>query len=135
MGFQQINQLGKRGEPFLFISDFKAQDIKIIPLQELSEHDIEFCIQEDYSFKQHRHVLKKMPLDFKEYKKKFDFVIEKIKSGETYLLNLTQATPIETDKTLKEIYALANNFNKGYNWVKKISPKGIRGRWKMPDSS
>ena len=25
----------------------------------------------------------------------------------------------------KEIYALANNFNKGYNWVKKISPKRV----------
>lgn len=41
-------------------------------------------------------------------KKKFDFVIKNIKSGNTYLLNLTQPTKIKTELTLKEIFNFAN---------------------------
>lgn len=47
-------------------------------------------------------------MSFETYKEKFDFVIEKIKDGETYLLNLTQPTYIKTPLTLQEIYSSAN---------------------------
>ncbi|MEN4052854.1 MULTISPECIES: aminodeoxychorismate synthase component I [Sulfurimonas] len=108
MGFNKANALAKEGRPFLIISDFKADNVEVIPLSELEAHDIEYCICEDYSYKEHEHFLQKSPLDFSEYKKKFDAVIEKIKAGETYILNLTQATPIETELSLDEIYSLAN---------------------------
>ena len=108
MTFDDINSLAKKGIPFLFISDFKANSIKVIELDKLKEHDIEFCIDEDYTIKKHQCFLRKYPLDFEAYRQKFDFVIEKIKSGETYLLNLTQATKIDTKLTLKQIYNNAN---------------------------
>ncbi|MDO8260572.1 MAG: aminodeoxychorismate synthase component I [Candidatus Magasanikbacteria bacterium] len=108
MTFDDINSFGKRREPFLFISDFKAQNLKVIPLGELEASDIEFCIDENYQVKEHVDFLEKNGVNFNEYKKKFDFVIEKIKAGETYLLNLTQPSFIKTRLTLKEIFKCAN---------------------------
>ncbi len=108
MTFKHLNSLGKRRRPFLFISDFLAQNIEVIPLDEISKHDIEFCIDENYIYKKHNRVFQKKALDFESYKKKFDAVIEKIKSGETYLLNLTAPTPLKSEQSLKEIYECAN---------------------------
>jgi len=112
MQFELINTLAAKGEPFLFISDFKAQDIKVLPLATLAQEDVEFSINEEYSYTQHSHRLNYSPINFNEYKKKFDKVIEKIKSGDTYLLNLTQATPIQTQLSLAEMYELANTHYK-----------------------
>jgi len=108
MGFAQMNALGARREPFLFISDFKAQNVHVIPLEELEKEDVEFCIDEHYTFVPHSHRLRLEAPDFEVYKQKFDTVIAKIEAGETYLLNLTQETPLESELSLKEMYALAN---------------------------
>jgi len=51
--------------------------------------------------------LHKHPISFEEYKIAFDKVIEEIKKGNTYLLNLTFPTKIETNLNLKEIYNIA----------------------------
>lgn len=108
MTFNDLNALGKKREPFLFIIDFKAQNIVASALCELEANDIEFCIDEEYILKAHEDFLEKKMLPFGEYKKKFDFVIEKIKAGESYLLNLTQPTAVKTSLTLKEIFKCAN---------------------------
>mgnify|MGYP000268074018 CR=1 FL=1 len=108
MTFNDINRLGKIREPFLFISDFKAKNLKVILLKELQEEDIEFQINEKIQKIEHEYFLQKTPIPFLDYKKKFDYVIEQIKSGNTYLLNLTQETKIDTTLSLKEIYNCAN---------------------------
>lgn len=108
MDFEFLNFLGKQREPFLFISDFKAQKLEVILLKDLANSDVEFCIDENYAYKEHSHYLETFPIDFSKYGKKFNKVIEKIKSGDTYVLNLTQATPIKSTQTLKQIYKVAN---------------------------
>ncbi|MBW6487920.1 aminodeoxychorismate synthase component I [Sulfurimonas sp.] len=108
MTFDDLNALGKNREPFLFIIDFKAQNIVASALYELEANDIEFCIDEDYPLRAHKDFLEKKRAPFSEYKKKFDFVIEKIKAGDTYLLNLTQPTFIKTSLSLEEIFKCAN---------------------------
>ncbi len=108
MSFEYINSLGKQRKPFLFISDFKALKIEVILLDELHKHDIEFQIDENYSILKHSHFLEKFPFSFETYQYKFNKVIEKIKLGQTYLLNLTQTTEIQTQLSLKEIYTNAN---------------------------
>ena len=52
-------------------------------------------------------LLKKHPISFEKYKKAFNEVIEEIKKGNTYLLNLTFPTKIETNLSLLEIYNIA----------------------------
>jgi len=108
MSFEDLNSLGKKREPFLFICDFKALHVEVFPLNSLELNDIEFMIEEEYKTKLHVTSLDKQAIDFKEYKKKFDYVQDKIKSGDTYLLNLTAPTPVKTSCTLKEIFSKAN---------------------------
>ena len=48
--------------------------------------------------------LAKFPVSFKRYKRAFDNVIEEIKNGNSYLLNLTFPTKIKTNLTLEEIF-------------------------------
>jgi para-aminobenzoate synthetase component 1 len=108
MGFKKVNALAKEGIPFLVFSDFKAKRVEVYPLKDLEKNDIEFSICEEYSYKEHSHFLQKSPLSFEQYHKKFLKIIEKIEAGETYILNLTQQTPIESELSLKEIYTLAN---------------------------
>ena len=47
-------------------------------------------------------------VDFATYRKAFDRVIEEIRRGNTYLLNLTFPSTLITDLTLEEIYASAD---------------------------
>jgi para-aminobenzoate synthetase component 1 len=108
MGFKKVNALAKEGIPFLVFSDFKAENVEVYPLEDLKINDIEYAICEDYSYSEHSHFLKKHPLSFDLYQKKFQQILEKIKAGETYVLNLTQPTFIETKLSLKEIYSFAN---------------------------
>lgn len=108
MGFEKMNALGKKREPFLFISDFKAQNIHVIPLEELEKEDVEYSIDENYTFTPHPHRLRLEAPDFEKYRQKFNTVIEKIKTGETYLLNLTQESKLQSSLGLKEMYNLAN---------------------------
>jgi para-aminobenzoate synthetase component 1 len=52
-------------------------------------------------------VLNKNPISYEKYKKAFDYVIEEIKNGNTYLLNLTFPTKITTNLTLEEIFHIS----------------------------
>ena len=108
MKFDLVNRFAKEGRAFIFISDFLAKDIKVIPLDELDIHDIEFCIDEDYTYKKHHSYFEVDAVDFDTYKQKFEYVIEQIKEGNTYLLNLTAPSKLKTKLTLKEIYNYAN---------------------------
>lgn len=108
MDFSDLNTLGKQRKPFLFISDFSAKKLVVIFLEDLEKEDVEFCIDENYSYNEHSHSLKTTPINFENYEDKFNQVIEKIEAGETYILNLTQETKIDSELTLKEIYSLAN---------------------------
>jgi len=103
-----LNSLGKQREPFLVISDFKAERVEVILLKELHRHDIDISINEDFIYKKHPHFLQTKPVNFSAYSEKFHTIIEKIKEGKTYVINLTQETPVETELSLKEIYKSAN---------------------------
>ena len=51
----------------------------------------------------------KIPISYEKYKKAFDNVIEEIKNGNTYLLNLTFPTQIQTNLNLEEIFYKADS--------------------------
>jgi len=108
MGFETLNRLAKEKHPFLFLSDFHGENVKVYPLDELHQENIEFQIKHNFKYLEHPHRLKKFPVSFENYKAKFDQVIENIKAGNTYILNLTQPTQIKTSLSLNEIYTLAN---------------------------
>jgi para-aminobenzoate synthetase component 1 len=59
-------------------------------------------------------IISKEPISFKKYKKAFEYVIEEIKNGNTYLLNLTFPTKIKTNCSLLEIFLSADALFKLY---------------------
>lgn len=93
--------------PFLFYTNFDASAIHLFTLDELASEDIEFSFGHEVN-SGHSLRLNKSPLAFEHYAQGFEAIIDKIKSGETYLLNYTCATPVTCAHTLKEIFTKAN---------------------------
>jgi para-aminobenzoate synthetase component I len=104
---ERLSALAVSKTPFLFYTDFEATKTHVFTLDELDDEDIEFHFG-DKAYIPHKHSLQKFPLDFKSYKEGFDRIIEKIRSGEIYLLNYTCETPIKTSLSLHEIFECAN---------------------------
>ncbi|HID41708.1 MAG TPA: aminodeoxychorismate synthase component I, partial [Pyrodictium sp.] len=104
--YKDINTYTSQGIPFLFYTDFKGEKIHAYPLRELSSEDIEYSFNS--SSTSQATPLEKLPEPLPHYQKQFQQVINKIRSGDTYLLNLTQKTKIKTPLTLKEIFSKAH---------------------------
>ena len=104
---KRLSNLASKGIPFLFYTNFDATKTQVFRLDELEKEDIEYTFNTN-SYTAHSQSVLKFPIDYKTYKKGFDFIIEKIKSGDTYLLNYTCETKITTELSLKEIFTLAN---------------------------
>ena len=115
--FQKATQLASKKIPFLIYTDFLATKVHVIELDKLSYHDIEFELNRpnkiyytlkrqrgDNSNNSKRNSLVKRPIPLSKYKKSFDTIIEEIKCGNTYLLNLTFSTPIQTQLSLQEVF-------------------------------
>jgi len=106
----KITSLAQQRVPFLFVISYDKSQIFAQPIDEL-DSNIFFKIGKYRNYPQipieKSYKLKKYPIDFKTYKQEFDNIIEEIKSGNTYLLNLTFRTQIETNLSLKEIFTYA----------------------------
>jgi para-aminobenzoate synthetase component 1 len=106
----EITSLAQQRVPFLFVISYDKSKIFSQKLDEL-DNNILFKIGKYRNYSpipiDKNYKLKKYLIDFKTYKQEFKKVIEEIKSGNTYLLNLTFKTEIETDLSLKEIFIYA----------------------------
>ncbi len=109
-GFSEINKLSKTRTPFLFITSFDGEKIFAKSLEALDDN-IFYKLEEwrNYPVKKRTKdfTFSKSPVDFSLYKKALDEILEEIRSGNTYLLNLTFKTSVETNYTLKEIFTYA----------------------------
>lgn len=106
--FERLTALAVKRTPFLFYTDFKAERLHIYTLDELEANDIAFTFDEKMVNTHEPTPFKSSPISFRRYQRKFDAVIEKIRSGKTYLLNLTQPTPIHSALSLRDIYDRAH---------------------------
>ena len=102
---EKLNKFGLEKEPFLFVISYDFSKFYIEKISQIPSN-IKFQLDEkenlEKSFKKTK--LEKFPLTFKEYEKKFDILQEEIKKGNSYLLNLTTKTKIQTSLSLDEIY-------------------------------
>ncbi|MCI4407357.1 MAG: aminodeoxychorismate synthase component I [Sulfuricurvum sp.] len=105
--YQRFSSLVSAGVPCFFYTDFEGLQIHSYRLDELSEHDIEFSFHHPPHKSNFPHKPNFFPITIEDYRHKFDTIQEHIRSGNTYLLNLTQPTPIESEYTLTEIYNMA----------------------------
>jgi para-aminobenzoate synthetase component 1 len=109
-GFSKMNRLGASRTPFLFIISYDKSKIFVQPLEKL-DSDIFYKLEtwRNYPVKKRERnfTFSFSPVDFQTYQKSLEGVLEQIRSGNTYLLNLTFATPIQTDLSLREIFTYA----------------------------
>ena len=106
-----MNKYGKNNQPFLFIIDFDFENVYILNKDELDPYKIKFSFNnfancEDKKIKKTVKFQKKTPSLY-NYQISFDKVQKEIYAGNTYLLNLTSSSEIQTNLDLKEIYHLS----------------------------
>ena len=109
-GFKQITKLAQNRTPFLFITSFNGEKIFTQSLDNLDD-DIFYKLEDWRNYPVEKRTkdftFSKFPVNFSTYTKSMNKVLEEIRSGNTYLLNLTFKTPVESNFTLKEIFTYA----------------------------
>ena len=106
-GIAKIDALGKYGEPFFFLLSYDKKKIFAQSLHTLDDgilYKLEDWRNYPVEKRNKTFVFEKFPIDFLHYQKSMEKITNEIKSGNTYLLNFTFKTPIESDLTLKEIF-------------------------------
>ncbi|MFO7368742.1 MAG: aminodeoxychorismate synthase component I [Bacteroidales bacterium] len=107
-----MNEWGSEGIPFLFLIDFEMKAIRMHRLDMDMPPDLHYSFHEDQAvFSEDRLstecIFTKHPVSFTEYVQAFNQIQDEIHAGNSFLLNLTFPTPIETNLTLEEIYRLS----------------------------
>ena len=109
-GFKHINTLAQCSSPFLFIVSYDKSKIFAQPLDALGD-DIYYKLGNWRNYPQeHRSQsfsFSKSCIELGTYQQALEKVLEEIRSGNTYLLNLTFKTPIQSSLELKEIFTFA----------------------------
>ncbi len=104
-----MNKMGEQRIPFLFIIDYEMNMPVILPLDETAKAGVFFSVRKLRNFKKsvsERNSLHftKNPVDFSTYLEAFETVMKQIRLGNTFLLNLTFPTGIETNRSLRNIF-------------------------------
>lgn len=104
-----MNRWGDRRNPFFFAVDFNAEKGYFIPAADLDQEYIRFdfrgsnelqSLQDDFYWRAH-------PVSSEVYKEKFDYVQQQLHQGNSFLVNLTQPTSIETNLSLEQLYGMS----------------------------
>lgn len=101
----RLSYYGAKGEPFLFVIDFRMQEVFVSPIKELQNIYFQTPAFRNFTPKRAQvKILQKSPISFEVYKKAFDEVQKEIHKGNTYLLNLTFGTPITLSHSLLDTF-------------------------------
>lgn len=106
--FDTLSELINRGVPCFFYTNFSGSQLDCYSLEDLERQDIEFSFNAPSPANNFPHKPSYHPISYENYSNKFARIQEHIRSGNTYLLNLTQPTPIESPYSLQEIYSMAH---------------------------
>lgn len=107
---KRMNYYGRRGIPFFFLIDFDEEKSIVEEPGNLPDDEILFSFPSGGNYKEvplamkDNFLWKPHPLTIDEYSRSFDTVYRNIYAGNSFLTNLTCATPVETDLTLKDIF-------------------------------
>ena len=104
-----MNCLGKKRVPFLFIIDFEMNKTMVFRL----DYPLPSSIHYDFSGNmpvsktlppEILPVLRKFPVSFETYLKAFGLVMQHIQAGNTFVVNLTMPTFVDSSFSLCELY-------------------------------
>ncbi len=106
---RQVNGFAAGGIPFFFIVDFEMKKPFVCRLEQAEENGIFYDIKGKTNRKVKNDpaelkVFRKFPVDKQKYHDAFEKVKSHLDRGDTYLLNLTFPTGIETNLLLTDLY-------------------------------
>ena len=108
----KLNALAKAGKPFLFIVDYEREDLLVYGPEEipagLQVSMPNFTNVTETAEKPPAFSFDARPPDFETYKQAFDIVQREIQYGNTFLVNLTFKSVVDTGLTLEEIFRFSN---------------------------
>lgn len=107
-----LNAFGTRREPFFFAVNYAKDAFILQPLDKV-EPTILYALEGVTNAPSKKLTCKpfyfhKEPIDYPKYNRAFELVIEQIKSGNTYLLNLTFPTKVQTNLDFCEAFYRSN---------------------------
>jgi para-aminobenzoate synthetase component 1 len=104
---RQLDLWGEKGIPFVFLVDYSLEKAWAGTEKEATELGIFFEF-DAIGLQSEQVFFQKTPLSFESYESKFNQVQAALKRGDSFLLNLTAETPIETSLTINQIFEKAD---------------------------
>ncbi|MFA5420193.1 MAG: aminodeoxychorismate synthase component I [Bacteroidales bacterium] len=116
-----MNQFGKEAIPFLFIIDFDGNQVIVTPLDQVDRNRILYSFNGQSNTDKPISIKDKLtfrikPVRRERYQKAFELVQQHLRYGESFLLNLTMPSALESNYSLQEIFYSAHARNK--LWMK-----------------
>lgn len=107
--FIEMDELSLQQVPYFFIIDFLGENVEIYKENEIKKSGLLIDFQSISSQKNKHELSKKVewksyPETLESFKSGFDLVQKNIRLGNSYLVNYTRKTRIETNLTLEEIF-------------------------------
>ncbi len=104
-----MDELSLKRVPYFFVIDFLSENVEIYPENEIEKSGLIIDFQSFSTIKNvpelnKKIVWKSFPETLESFKKGFDKVQKNIRLGNSYLVNYTRKTEIETNLDLKEIF-------------------------------
>lgn len=103
-----MDHLGKKGVPFIFLIDFEMENIIIntdLKDHSMISYDMNGSSNIETTPSVKNITFDRDPMPFASYEKGFELVHSEIMKGNSFLLNLTYPTAINTNLSLEEIFA------------------------------
>ncbi len=111
--FMEMDELSLQKVPYFFVIDFLSENVEIYPEYEIEKSGLLVDFQSFSNLKTSHDLNKKVvwksfPETQESFKVGFDKVQENIRLGNSYLVNYTRKTKIETNLSLEEIFYHSN---------------------------
>ena len=108
---RNLNEWGKNKIPFVFLVDYLSKKPVAWQLNEIDPSQIRFNLNgfhnDPFTEKNDLTVpfyFEKEPVTFEKYESGFNHVVENLKAGNSFLVNLSVPTPVKTNLSLLDIY-------------------------------
>lgn len=100
-----MNRMGKERSPFFFFTDFLGTRTWIRPIAEIDKNELQFNFNKHAGHKRAKNfIFEKFPISKDQFQDAYQYVVNQINYGNSYLVNLTLKTPIKTNLSLEEIF-------------------------------
>ncbi len=120
---EKMNTLAAKRQPFLFLIDYSTKHTLVLRDTEINSDEVLYDINgktncKQIPFSSILRYFRKFPVPYETYKRAFEHVQHHLFNGNSYLVNLTFPTKVETNLSQKELFIISKALYKV--WVKDL---------------